>query len=238
MTAVTLFCLPCAGSSAVGYLRWRRLVPPWLRIEPVELPGRGSRLREPPLRSFPALARTLAGDIATAAAAPYALFGHSLGALLAYECAHLLRALGCPPPLALFAACCAAPTDQDGARFRRSWTDDALIGELRELGGTPAELFDEPELLRLTLDHLASDFAVCGDYRHEDGRAPLDFPIHVFGGVDDAVTPRSLSAWNTESVAAGTVTMMAGGHFFFQREPAPLLAQLRHRLAGHGHGRT
>jgi len=133
VTQLTLLCLPYSGASAMVYSRWRRKLPEWLKLQPVELPGRGARFGEPLQTDIRALARQLAAEHAPALRGPYALFGHSLGALLACEMAHALRSLGCPEPVALFASGTAAPTmrtEYDRA-FADLKTDEELI-EIRE----------------------------------------------------------------------------------------------------------
>ena len=104
MTQLNLLCLPYSGASAMVYSRWRRKLPQWLHLQPLELPGRGARYAEPLHTDMRELARQLALEIRGTLRTPYALFGHSLGALLACELAHALRALGCPEPVALFAS--------------------------------------------------------------------------------------------------------------------------------------
>ena len=108
MTKLTLLCLPYSGASAMVYSRWRRKVPQWLDVQPVELPGRGARYAEALHTDMRTLAMQLAREQKARLTAPYALFGHSLGALLACEMAHAFRTLGCPEPVALFASGTAA----------------------------------------------------------------------------------------------------------------------------------
>ena len=91
-----LYCLPYSGASAMVYSRWRRKLPDWLAVRPIELPGRGSRLGESLQTDMCALARQLAKELIPELRRPYALFGHSLGALLAFELSHALREQGCP----------------------------------------------------------------------------------------------------------------------------------------------
>ena len=99
MTKLTLLCLPYSGASAMVYSRWRRQLPSWMQLQPVELPGRGARYDEPLQIDMRELARQLAREHKPGLQAPYALFGHSLGALLACEMAHAFRELGVAEPV-------------------------------------------------------------------------------------------------------------------------------------------
>ncbi len=195
----------------------------------MEFPGRGARFRDPFVRSFRPLADELADTVVRASPGRYVFFGHSLGALVAYESAYSLRSRGYHPPLALFVACCPAPSERSPSR--KPWTDDELIEELRNRNGTPAEVFQHPELLRCALDQLAADFAVCDDFSHDATRSPLDIPIHVFGGTDDDIAEHSLTAWEFETTAASTVAMVPGNHFFFHQNPKIILTRLEQAIS-------
>lgn len=237
MNAVNLLCLPYSGASAMVYSRWRRKVPTWLQVCPVELPGRGMRLGEPLQTDMQALARQLAVEHRASATAPYALLGHSLGALLAFELAHELQALGCPPPLALFACGTAAPSrreDYDGVQWREPRRDEDLIAELRKLQGTPEEVLANQELMGLTLPILRADFLLCGRYVYRQ-RPALSCPLHVLGGEDDRASQEQLQAWGLETQGAFTLDVFPGGHFFIHEHEdrvlgvlAEVLAPLRH----------
>ena len=151
---LSLLCLPCAGASATMYLRWRRLLPRWIEVVPVELPGRGTRLGEDFVEDFDALVAQLCAEQDAALRGNFALFGHSMGSLLAWGIAQRLRASGRALPRALLVSGSAAPSQRDPDRFVDMDDDKALIGDLRKQGGTPEELFASPELLRMTLDTL------------------------------------------------------------------------------------
>lgn len=228
-TSVSLLCLPCAGASATMYLRWRRLLPQWVRIVPVELPGRGSRLSQPALRDFDALAARICAEQAEAMQGRFALFGHSMGALLAYGVACRLRATGRTLPMALLASGSAAPSRRDPARFANKTDDASLIADLRRQGGTPEAVFASPELLRITLDVLAADYRVCDSFRHA-GEPPLPMPLHVFAGRDDDIEPARIAAWSAEAGAGFTLDDFDGGHFFLREQEGTFLAALVRRL--------
>ncbi|MBL1255633.1 alpha/beta fold hydrolase [Methylocystis sp. Sn-Cys] len=138
---LSLYCFPCAGGSANSFLRWRPSLPPWIRIRPVELPGRGVKIREPLLRDFDAVVENLTQELVRESSDRCVFFGHSLGALIAYRCVHALRTRGKGEPMALIAACSAAPSRRRDERLARLKTDADLIGELVRLNGTPPELF-------------------------------------------------------------------------------------------------
>jgi surfactin synthase thioesterase subunit len=193
VTQLTLLCLPYSGASAMVYSRWRRKLPEWLTLQPVELPGRGARYGEPLHTDMRRLALQLAQEQKATLKAPYALFGHSLGALLACEMAHAFRSLGCPEPVALFASGTAAPTmraDYDRG-FAQPRTDAELIDQLRTLNGTSEEVLANKELMSLTLPVLRADFLLCGRFEPQQ-RPLLKCPVHVLGGKDDRATTEQL----------------------------------------------
>jgi len=228
-TSVSLLCLPCAGASATMYLRWRRLLPGWIRVVPVELPGRGSRSAESALRDFDSLVAQVCAEQADAMRGNFAIFGHSMGALLAYGIACRLRTMGRELPLALLASGSSAPSRRDPARFAGKTDDASLIADLRKQGGTPEEVFASAELMRITLDVLGADYRVCEGFRQAD-EAPLPVPLHVFAGRDDDIEAERIDAWSAEAGGVFTLDWFDGGHFFIRQHEAAFLAALSQRL--------
>jgi surfactin synthase thioesterase subunit len=220
-----LMCFPYAGASAMVYLRWRRKVPDWLEIRPVELPGRGERLLEALETDWDRLTDRLAVEIAGHTDEPYALFGHSMGALLAFEMAHKLDALGLPPARALVVSGAHAPSRRDNRRFAALESDEQLLAEMQRLNGTEAAVLASEELMALTLPVLRADFKLCGQYQRR-ARAPLNLPLHVLAGARDETTDETLSAWQTETVARFSLDRFDGDHFFIQSREADVLATL------------
>ena len=234
MTQLTLLCLPYSGASAMVYSRWRRKLPEWLRLQPVELPGRGARFDEPLHTDMRALAMQLARELRPTLKAPYALFGHSLGALMACELAHAFRALGCPEPVALFASGTAAPSmraDYDRG-FAEPKTDAELIEQLRTLNGTSEEVLANEELMSLTLPVLRADFLLCGRFQPVQ-RPLLKCPVHVLGGKADKATTEQLIGWSKETQGSFSVDMLAGGHFFIHEHEAKVLRVIKDQLDVH-----
>ena len=194
---LTLLALPCAGASATMYLRWRQALPAWVKLRPVELPGRGSRLCEPFAANFDQLVAMLADELAHEMQGPYVLLGHSMGAQLAYGLSRYQLARGAALPRALFALGSPAPAMPDKNRFHAR-DRASLIADMREQGGTPDAVFDHPELLEMSLATLAADYAICDShYFSHPLRLPL--PLHVPG------RPRGRHQHRTHaSLAAGS----------------------------------
>lgn len=211
------------------YLRWRRRVEPWLRIVPVELPGRGVRMDEPYATDVEALAARLVGEHAEDMAGPYVLFGHSMGALLAYHMALLAGRAGGEAPRLLIVSGSPAPAHRDPSRFEGMDNDQALIEDLRKQGGTPEAVLGSRGLRRFALDTLAADYAMCRAYRYAP-RPPLAVPLLVLAGRGDDIAPRAIDAWRDETRADVRQVWFDGGHFFVKHREEEVLALLDRSL--------
>ena len=224
--SLTLFCLPYSGASAMFYSPWRRKLPEWLNVRPLELPGRGMRMDEPLQIDIVQLANHLADEISAELDKPYALFGHSLGGLLAFELAHALRERGLPAPLALFASATAGPVRRDVSEYVAAKTDAQLIDRLRTLKGTSENVIANQELMQLMLPILRADFLLCGSFTYGE-RAPLEMPIHVFGGKQDSVRADQLLDWQLDAASGFSLDMFDGHHFFLMQHESAVLRCVR-----------
>lgn len=235
---VTLICLPFAGGAAAVYRGWAALLPAWIRLQTIELPGHGSRRAEPALQHWPELTDALVREAMHAVDGPFAIFGHSMGALAGLELAHALRERRGVAPVWLGASACVAPARRELAE---AWLDcprDDMITELRRLGGTPAELLGDDEFVDFVLPTLRADFHLCGTYaaRADQSRPALDCPFLVLAGRDDPISAdaRNLTAWSEESNGTCTQRMFDGGHFFIERSRQQvvetIVASLHHVL--------
>nr|WP_315465840.1 alpha/beta fold hydrolase [uncultured Rhodoferax sp.] len=230
-----LLCFPCAGAGASMYAPWRKSSPAGLDIRPVELPGRGSRMGEPFALRLDDLVDQLALELHDQVCRPYALFGHSLGGLVAYALAHALVGMGVAAPVALCISGTAAPGWRDVQRYRALREPAQLKEELRHLNGMPAELLDNQELMDLVLPVLAADFRLCADWT-DVARRPLACPIHVFGGKGDPrVSEAALAAWQQQTEGHFSLDMFDGDHFYLRQHQSALLQRLQdcalHRVA-------
>jgi surfactin synthase thioesterase subunit len=207
------------------YLRWQRLLPAWVQLVPVELPGHGARIAEPCVESFEALVEKLCQEHAAVSNGPYALYGHSMGGLLAHGMIAHWRQQSRRLPEVLFASASPAPACRDPDYFADKSTDAKLIAELRKQDGTPREVFEDAEMLRITLDCLRADYRVCAGYRHRVA-PPLPVPIHVFAGRRDDIEEARILAWESETSVRFSVQWFDGGHFFIRQHEATLLSAL------------
>lgn len=222
-----LFCFPHAGVGASAYRAWPDLLPKAeIGVCPVQLPGRENRLGEPAARDVGQLVDALFSEVADRLDRPFALFGHSLGALVAFEFARLLRDRGAPLPVHLFVSGRIAPQLADPREKLNDLPDAGLRARLAELGGIPSAVLDDPDLLTLLLPLLRADLAVNENYRYRPG-PPLPVPITAFGGArDPKVSAVELRAWAEQTSGQFTDRMLPGGHFFVQESVRSLLGHL------------
>jgi medium-chain acyl-[acyl-carrier-protein] hydrolase len=183
------------------------------------------------MTSLSDLADAVAHAMTTLGREPFAFFGHSMGAHLAFEVARRLRERGEPMPTRLFVSGARAPHLPRRERVWHNLSDDALIAELHTLGGTPQEVLRDRELLALILPIFRADLTALETHRHEV-QAPLDLPLSAFGGLDDhAVSRADLDAWSMHSTRSMTTRMFPGAHFFIESARAAVLTQLYGALA-------
>lgn len=205
---VHLLCLPYAGGGAAAYRGWGGLLPPEIDVVPVQLPGREGRVQEQAFNRMDPLVDALVHALAPWLARPFALFGHSMGALIAYELAARMS------PVRLFIAGHPSPGLPSSRIPVHDIPDEAFTDSLRTLGGTPAEVLAHPELMALLLPLLRADFELCETYEFS-ARPPLSCPVSVFGGLADPLASAAgLNAWAELTSAACTVRTVPGGHFF------------------------
>ena len=232
-----LFCLPHAGGGASAYRAWLGKVP-GVDVLPVQPPGREARLRDTPHEQMSSLVAELASVITEAAGSrPYAVYGHSLGALVAFETLREIRRRGGEQPVRLFASGCVAPhcVYDDGPRVT-GMTQPEVVQMLRQLGGTPDWLLADPDVLGMILPAVRADFSVKESYSYV-AEPPLEVPITVVASTADARAPHELQQrWQELTSAGCELHTLTGGHFaVFERSDLTLgyvAAGLRGWLAG------
>ncbi|WP_242886053.1 thioesterase II family protein [Actinomadura litoris] len=224
-----LFCLPHAGGSAVSYRSWTKEADPSVEVRAVQYPGRADRLADPLVGAAHELARLVAGAMAPLLDRPAALFGHSMGAVVAYEVARLLQERG-SAPVHLFASGARPPHDRGDDRVSDR-DDEGVLAEMTRLGGTDAEILADPELRELVLPYVRNDFALVENYAHLPGTR-LEVPVTVIVGDDDPhVTPAQARRWAELTDGPFAMTVMEGGHFYLTPHQSAVIAEI-HRALG------
>ncbi|MFI0817441.1 thioesterase II family protein [Streptomyces sp. NPDC021098] len=215
-----LYCFPHGGGSAAEYVRWGRAIA-GVDLVAVQLPGRGSRISEPGHTAMEPLVSALVAEADFVA--PFAFFGHSLGAVIAYEVTHALRAAGLPLPRRLVVSSFPAPHLPRGGEPVRTLPDDQLLDVVqRTHGGLPAEVLDHPEIRALAAVSLRADYSVLETYQWRE-REPLPIPLTVYAGQDEPLQQEELCQWQRHSTEPVTVRTWPGGHFYLRNQRQPLV---------------
>lgn len=226
-TGLDLICVPHAGAGPAAYRGWQRRLGTAATVVPVTLPGHGARYAEPLCTSIPDLARGIAQAVLQRPGTTERLiFGHSMGALVAYEVTCCLVASG-QPPKALIVSGSAAPhrtVDDEGYSAR---SDPEFLAYVASLGGTPAEILEQSGLLDLVLPVLRADFAAVESYVWHE-RDPLDIPVVVLGATNDPRLPAGeLVHWTDLTTGQSPVRTFDGGHFFLYDHVDDFMAEMR-----------
>jgi len=217
-----LFCFPYAGGGATIFRTWRDHLPETVDVCPVNLPGRESRIREQPRTDLGGLVGDIARAMLPHLDKPFAVFGHSMGAVLAFEVTRRLRREYGASPAHLFVSGHRAPQVK-GQRRTYDLPEPEFIQVLHNLNGMVREVLQHPELLELMLPLLRADFTLCETYDFVPG-PPLDCPLTALGGLLDLdVTHEHLGLWREQTTGPFTVRMLPGDHFFIRSDQALLL---------------
>ncbi|MGW4091399.1 thioesterase domain-containing protein [Nocardia sp. NPDC004750] len=226
--SLRLFCWPFAGGKAAAYTPWRRQLPDWVELCVLELPARQRHLAQTPIRRFTDLVENALTAVLPLTDLPFAFFGHSLGALAAYEVARRLPE-GIAPR-ALFLGGAVAPHLPRPGRLSEL-PDHKFVAAVGHYGGIPPEVRETPEVMALFLPALRSDFEIFDDYRFTPAAAP-SCPAHLFGGRDDRqVAATQLEAWRDVLPGLRSTELLPGGHFFLVEQRSALLDSLADKLA-------
>jgi medium-chain acyl-[acyl-carrier-protein] hydrolase len=225
-----LFCFPYAGGGTMIYRRWPSLLPPNVEVCLIQLPGRETRFREPPYTAMEPLVRDLAAALLPSLDRPFTFFGHSMGALISFELTRFLRRQHGLNPVHLFVSGRGGPQFSGNHAQLHQLSDSELREELRRLKGTPREVIDNEELMRMFLPGLRADFTLVETYAYMPEPA-LDCPISAFGGLEDDVWPRErLEGWCEQTRASFRLRMLPGNHFFLNTAQPILLECLSQDL--------
>jgi surfactin synthase thioesterase subunit len=203
---------PHAGGSPAAFTKWTANK---IETRIAHYPGRGSRFNEPSIKRIGTLIENLLPVIQPLLDKPFALFGHSMGGLIAFELARGLRKRNLPQPKVLFVSACAAPHIPDPNPPIHALPDDEFLEALKKFNGVPSEILNQPEALKIFLRILRADLEAVETYRFDSGEPPLDIPIVAFGGLDDPrVSREGLEGWAKQTASGFESQFFPGDHFF------------------------
>jgi pyochelin biosynthesis protein PchC len=233
--AMRLFCFPYAGGAASYYFPLSEALAPRIEVQAVQYPGRQDRRMEPCLESVGELAECIVAALSYGTDRPYAFFGHSMGAIVAFEVARRLQHDGRAEPCWLFVSGRRAPSRcRAEAVYLHLRNDRGIVAELRALGGTDPRWLDDEELLASILPQIRSDYRAIETYSYLPG-PPLDCPVTAFAGDSDPYASVSeVAAWHEHSTAPFDLRVFSGGHFFLdmhRREVTDIVSSTLERVS-------
>ncbi|SES46678.1 Surfactin synthase thioesterase subunit [Streptomyces sp. yr375] len=234
---VRLICFPHAGGSASYFNPVSAALSPAVEVAAIQYPGRQDRRAEPcvgDLRELAALVwEQLRPVLAERPEVPTALFGHSMGSIVAFEVARLMEREPGTGPLVLFASgrrAPAIPHDDD-----ISGRDEAgIVAEMRALGGTDSRVLADPELLEMVLPALRNDYRAVESYC-SDADTRISAPVSVLvGDTDPRTSMEQAHAWSGHTSGTMEIHTYPGGHFYLEHNQAGVLGTIRDTLTKHG----
>jgi medium-chain acyl-[acyl-carrier-protein] hydrolase len=232
MIKIKLFCFPYAGGSAVMYHKWKPFLDSKIELIPIELAGRGKRINEVLYRDVPDaiedIYRLVSREIDFS---PYALFGHSMGGMLSYQLSQKLIENNYHSPVHIFFSGRNAPhvKRQDEEKYHLLEGED-FKKKVIELGGTPRELFDHPELMEVFLPLLKNDFKLAETDIHHGEIRPFNCNITVLLGKDEDLTTEQCDGWKKHTKKMCTIHYFEGGHFFLHDETKQIVGFINNTL--------
>jgi pyochelin biosynthesis protein PchC len=210
---VQLVCFPHAGGSASFFFPVAKALAPAIDVAAVQYPGRQDRRSEPNIDNIPDLADAIFPAVRPLADRPLAFFGHSMGAVLAYEVALRLERDGAPPPTLMYASGRRAPSRyRDESVHTRD--DAGIVAELRKLSGTDADLLGDPETLEMILPAVRADYTAVETYRHTPDLTVSCPIVAIIGDSDPRVTAEEAKAWGEHTTGPFDLRTLPGGHFY------------------------
>ena len=214
-----LLCVPWAGGRPDAYRAWSEWLPRDVELWGARYPS------DPPEGGIPEIARDLAASAQRSLKEPFAIFGHSMGAITAFELVRELRRTEAPMPTMLGISGEAAPHLPRTGRDARELSDAELLEEVRSFGGTPEALLAEDAAMELLLPGLRRDLELSSAYEYFE-EPPLEVPVVAFGSLEDAVaSPDEVAGWAEQTTAAFEFHRLPGDHFFLL-DAAPVVATL------------
>lgn len=227
-----IFAFPYSGSGASLFFQWAKdLAADPIDLLAVQLPGRETRIRERPLSNLAVVVEQLIPAITPCLDKPFVFFGHSLGALLAFELSRALHERQLPLPQRLFVSAFRAPELPNPNRELHQLPDAGIVEGLRNYAATPEEVLANKQLMAMYLPLLRGDFSLHETYQYQP-TPPLPCPITALAGTDDHIAkPDTLLNWQQQTRADFQYIQYQGGHFFLDEHRPHIIKQLKQALS-------
>lgn len=231
MYKLKLYCLPYAGGSALIFSSWKKYLSLEIELIPIELSGRGRRIHESLYNNLTDVIEDVfqifKNDVNHM---PYAIFGHSMGAMLSYELVQKIIDSNLPQPKHVFFSGRSAPHLEDNKQYHLM--DDTLFKEeIIKMGGTPMEIFKHPELSQLFLPLLKNDFRISETRIRNNKILPIEPSITVFFGKDEDLRPEQCDGWKRYTKKICSIHYFDGGHFFLNEKTKEIVGLINNTLS-------
>jgi medium-chain acyl-[acyl-carrier-protein] hydrolase len=226
-----LFCIPYAGGTSAIFKEWKKKIDKHVEIYPIELAGRGKRIYDPFYQTMEEAAEDIFNQVKPELNQyPYAIYGHSLGSMIAYQLAQKIRDEQQTEPIHLFLSGRGAPNYKDEEEDYHTLSDEEFKERIMNLGGTPKEFFEQPELLEVLLPMLKNDFRIAETFPIQEEVKPFDYGITVCVGKDEKLTADQVFGWKDHTKQVCTVHYFEGDHFFIHDEIDRIIKIINHKM--------
>jgi surfactin synthase thioesterase subunit len=230
MKEMNLICLPFAGGNIYSYQDFAKLAPSFLKVIPVELPGRGTRIREKLLRDIDQMVNDIFNHVLPYLNdKPYMIYGHSMGTLLGYLLTKRILKEGLPAPKQLIFTGARAPSSRNSEEKRYLLPKDKFIAKLIEYGGSPDEILRDESVMEFFEPIIRADFEGVENYVHSASE-PFDIPIYVMIGLDEPTTYEEALAWQNETNIPIEIKQFKGRHFFIYEHQKEIMSIIINKI--------
>lgn len=230
MDKINLYCLPFAGGSKYSYRGYSKYAPSYLNIVPIEIPGRGSRVNERLLTNLDTIANDVFSQIKNKLDEPYAIYGHSMGTLIAYALTKRIIKENLKQPLYLFLTGCTGPSLRYRDLVDHLLPKQEFFREIKKLGGSPDAVLNDPILMDFFEPILRADFEAVATYNYERSE-PFSIPISVIIGAEENASFEEAMAWQQETTLPIEVKTLPGNHFFIFDHEATIIQSVAEKLS-------
>jgi surfactin synthase thioesterase subunit len=225
-TKQKVICFSFAGGSSYSFNPLKKYIAPQLELVTIDYPGRGSRMNEALVKNIGPLVNDMYLRILPHIADPYVMYGHSMGGIVSYHLAMLLRKMGKRLPAGILITGCRAPSTWDSKEPLHDLPYPELKIELKKMGGIPPEILEDNDTMRFFEPILRADFSVVDSHVYEE-HSPLPIPFKILTGMEEDISEDHAMKWQAESIYPLYFKQLSGGHFFIFDHPELIVHEMR-----------